>query len=550
MRLLLTASAAWLLAMTVFFTPGLLAQNTTAQLTGRVTDSSGAIITGARITVKGVLTGVLRESASNEAGNYTAPLLEPGTYDVVVEKQGFATFTQNGITLHVDQVARIDFQLRVGAVHETVSVTADAPLLQEAEAALGTVIENNNILEMPLNGRNPFDLVFLAPGAVQYERLDLPGNNIVLSNMSINGGPSMMNEVLLDGIPNTSPQHNQYALVPSIDAVQEFKVQTNSMSAEFGRTGGGVINVTMKAGTNQLHSTLYEFLRNSALDANNWINKRVGSPKAKFVFNQFGATLGGPVKKNKVFFFANYEALRRRLGKPVLFSVPTLEQRQGDFTKTLNQSGQLIAIYDPMTTRASGSANIRDLFPGNVIPKDRFDPAAAKLMKYWGAPNLPGEPLTGLNNFLSSKSEQYSVDQLHARVDYNLSSKLQVFGRFSWNSSQILPPNVFDNIANPASGPQVFTQRNVGLSGTYSIRLRDLRQCAPRLRAVPRRHAPARHGLRCYGGWVSGVHARWPANTDASEYIRERLFRIGYRLRHQQPGTAGECDTEEHHQHL
>lgn len=453
--------------------PALLAwgQATTAQLTGRVSDPSGAALPGARVSVTNAATGAVRESLTNETGNYSVPMLEPGVYSLRVEKEGFSGFVQQGLTLHVNQVARMDVQLQVGAVKESVLVTAEAPLLQEAEASLGAVIENANILEMPLNGRNPFDLVFLAPGAVEYERLDLPGNTIALSNMSINGGPSMMNEVLLDGIPNTSPQHGQYAMTPSIDAVQEFKVQTNNMSAEFGRTGGGVINVTMKAGTNQYRGVLYEFLRNGAMDANNWVNKRTGTARPKFVYNQAGFNLGGPIKRDKAFFFTNYEALRRRLGKPFLFSIPTIEQRQGDFTRTFTQRGEPVTIYDPMTTRPAptGGGNIRDAFPGNVIPASRFDRVAIAMSKYYPAPNLPGEPYTGLFNFISSKSEQYNVDQFNMRFDYNVSSRFQTFGRFSWNSSQIVPPNVFDNIANPASGPQIFTQRNAGISATWSL---------------------------------------------------------------------------------
>jgi hypothetical protein len=461
------------IALLAFLALNSFGQNTTAQLTGTVTDSSGAALPGAKVTVTNAGTGAVRESASNPSGNYAVPLLEPGTYHLRIEKEGFGAVIREGLTLHVDQVARIDIQLQPGAVKETVFVTADAPLLQEAEASLGTVIENRNIIEMPLNGRNPFDLVFLVPGAVQHDRLDLPGNMIALSNMSINGAPSMSNEVLLDGIPNTSPQHGQYAMTPSIDSVQEFKVQTNNMSAEFGRTAGGVINVTMKAGANQLHGVFYEFLRNRALDANNWINKRTGTDRPKFVYNQAGGNVGGPIRRNKAFFFGNYEAMRRRLGKPFLFSIPSLEMRQGDFSKLANQRGQSVAIYDPITTRpqAAGSAtNVRDPFPNNVIPVSRFDKVSANLLKYYPAPNLAGEKYTYQNNFISSVSERYNVDQIHTRLDYNFSPRFQSFGRFSWNSSNIIPPNVFDSIFNPASGPQIFTQRNVGLSGAYSIR--------------------------------------------------------------------------------
>ena len=211
--------------------------------------------------------------------------------------------------------------------------------------------------------------------------MPLPGNNIPLSNLSINGGPTMGNEILLDGIPDTSPQFNQFAVIPSIDAVQEFKVQTNNMSAEFGRTSGGVVNVSMRSGTNLLHGSLYEFLRNSVLDSNRWFNNATGQSKPPFRFNQFGGTVGGPIKKDKSFFFFNYEGLRRRTGRTFLFSVPTLDQRRGDFSTTRAATGQTIQVFDPETTRTvAGGAYQRDPFPGNVDsgqprqPRHRQDP--------------------------------------------------------------------------------------------------------------------------------------------------------------------------------
>jgi len=450
--------------------PAASAQTTAGQINGKINDPSGAAILGASVTATNMATGVSRQTASNELGNYTVPLLEPGMYKVTVQKEGFRLTERAGITLNVNTTVRLDFTMTLGAVTESVSVTADVSLLQTAEASLGAVIDNAKIVNLPLNGRNPFDLILLAPGAVAHGRPSLPGNNIPLSNISINGSPAMLNEVLLDGIPNTSPQFNQYAIVPSIDAVQEFKVQTNSMAAEFGRTGGGVVNVSMRGGTNAIHGTVYEFLRNNAFDSNNWFNNANGQKLPPFRFNQFGASGGGPVRKDKTFVFGNWEALRRVTGRTILFSVPTPEQRQGDFTQTLAQNGQQIQVYDPMTSRLLPNGSyLRDQFPGNRIPSSRFNAVSRNILPFWGQPNLPGHPVTRINNFISNKSEKFDTNQVNVRIDHSFGDANRLFGRFSWNDSLVMPPNVFENDANPASGPQLFTQRNFAVNDTHTF---------------------------------------------------------------------------------
>ncbi len=446
------------------------AQTTAAHISGRITDPTEAAITGAAITVINQNTGIRTNTVSNEEGDYLVPLLPPGTYRILIEKEGFRSVERSGITLHVNQAARIDFSLELGLVSEKVSVTADAPLLQLSEASLGAVIDNRKILDLPLNGRNPFDLVFLTPGAFAYRRPFFPGNNIPLTNFSVNGGPAMLNEVLLDGIPDTSPQYNQYVVIPSIDAVQEFKVQTSNMSAEFGRTGGGVINVSMRSGSNRLHGSVYEFLRNSALDANRWVNNRTGQPKPPFRYNQFGASAGGPIRRDRTFFFGNYEGLRRRTGRTFLFSVPTVEQRRGDFTRTRAQNGQLVEVFDPLTTRQVAPGRFeRDPFPGNLIPESRLNQIGRNILPFWAPSNLPGDPVTGINNFISNASESFALNQMNVRIDHACSDANRLFGRFSWNESEVTPPNVFKNDANPASGPQLFTQRNLALNDTHSF---------------------------------------------------------------------------------
>jgi len=458
-----------LICLALFASPRGNAQTTAGQITGKIDDPTGAAVAGAVVTAVNEATGVSRETTSNELGNYTVPLLEPGIYTVKVRKEGFRLTERGGITLHVNATIRLDFALTLGAVTESVSVTADTPLLQTAESSLKAVIDNKKIIELPLNGRNPFDLMFLAAGTQAFARPSYPGNNIPLSNFSVNGGPAMANEVLLDGIPDTTPQYNAYAIIPSIDAVQEFEVKTNNMAAEFGRTSGGVVNVSMRSGSNQLHGTAYDFLRNDALDANTWLNNKSGLTMPPFRYNQFGATIGGPIRRDRTFFFFNYEGLRRSTGRTFLFSVPTPEQRGGDFSQTRAQNGQTIAIYDPLALRQVGTAYERGQFPRNVIPPDRFNTVSKNILNYWAQPNLPGDPVTRINNFIKNSSETYAVNQTNTRIDHSFSQANRLFGRFSWNESWVTPPNVFGNNANPASGPQLFTQRNLAINDTHSF---------------------------------------------------------------------------------
>ena len=448
-----------------------LAQSPTAEITGRVTDPKNALIPGAKVVSRNTSKGATRETTTNESGYYTIPVLEPGDYEVSVQSPGFKPVTRSGIVLQVNQTARIDFALDIGDVKETVIVAADALLIQADNAALGAVVDNKKISDLPLNGRNPFDLIALTPGTTFYARPDLPGNNIPLSNFSTNGGPALTNEVLLDGLPDTVGQFNQVGVIPSIDAVQEFKVQTNNFGAEFGRTGGGVINVSLKSGTNQFHGVAYDFLRNDAFDANNWFNNRAGKSRPPFRFNEFGGNVGGPILHDRTFFFLDYEGLQRNIGRTYLFTVPTLDMRQGDFSRLRDTAGNPLRIFDPLTTRptADGSGRVRDMFPGNVIPRNRFDPAALAMLRYWAPPNTPGDQRTGANNFISTESEKYSTNQVNARFDRNIGRNHQLFGRVSWNDTLVVPPNVFGNIANPASGPQSFTQWNMGANDTWTV---------------------------------------------------------------------------------
>lgn len=445
----------------------LFAQATSASLSGRVTDPSAASVPDAQISAANLETGLKRETRTNEQGNYSVPLLPPGSYRVTVTKQGFRPISRSGITLAVDQAARIDFVLEVGAVTETVEVTAAVPLLDQETSALGQVIDNSKVVNIPLNGRSPFRLVQLTTNVMTAPSAngqfgDIPVNTMDDSIISINGGRAKTNEVLIDGIPSTTGVANQMTTIPSVDSTQEFKVQSNNLSAEWGRFGGGVINVSTRAGTNALHGSMFEFLRNSKLDANEFFNKRAGRATPPFRMNQFGFAVGGPVSlpklysgKDRTFFFADYQGTKWVRGDTFLTSVPTDLQRRGDYTQTFNQRGQRIIAYDPNSSRANpavAGAFIRDAFPGNVLPAARIDPIGRKLVEYYPQANTAGDPIIGTNNYASNAPRRIDQANFGARIDHNLSSSYRMFGRFSVNRSTLAQPDNFGNVATPGVG--------------------------------------------------------------------------------------------------
>lgn len=463
------------------------AQSTTAQITGRIVDQSGAVIPDALIDVIKVDTGVRRETRSNEVGNYVVPLLPPGIYQVSVKKEGFRSVTRGGVLLQVDQVARLDFVLDVGALTETVEITSAAPLLQQESASLGQIVDNIKIQSIPLNGRSPFRLVQLTPGVVGAPAAagqfgDIPVNTTWDANLSINGGRHQSNEVQIDGVPSTAGFFNQMTTIPSLEATQEFKVQSNSLSAEWGRFSGGVINVSTRSGTNEFRGALFEYLRNSAFDANDFFNNRAGSKKPPFRMNQFGGAIGGPVwlyklynGRNRTFFFTDYQGTRWRRGDVYIVTVPTQLERSGDFTRTFTPQGQMVRIFDPFSTRtnpANPSQYLRDPFPGNVLPQARLNPIAQKMITYYPMPNTAGEPVSGYNNFVSNASRRVDQNQVSVRVDHNVSDAWRMFARVAANGTSLTQPDYFGNVATPgpgAVGTTPFRQRTAVLDQSVTI---------------------------------------------------------------------------------
>ena len=326
---------------------------------GNVTDASGAAVPAANIRILNTDTNAASLTATNSEGFFTAPSLPVGSYSVTAEKTGFKKAVRSGITLQVDQRAQVDFRLDVGETTEAIEVTGEAPLVDTSSATVGKVVENRRIADLPLNGRNALALVMLTPGVKSQAGPTNSGfvdRGTALSAISINGGPSSLNAFIVDGGNNNTAFLADINANPTVDAVQEFKVQSNVMSSEFGFTAGGVVNIVTKSGTNTPHGSLYYFVRNDAFDARN----AFAATKAPFRYNQYGGTIGGPVilpkvynGRNKTFVFFNYEGWQNRRYQSNILSVPTAAMRAGDFSDLRDATGKQIQIYDPNTTVAN-----------------------------------------------------------------------------------------------------------------------------------------------------------------------------------------------------
>ncbi|MDQ6707989.1 MAG: TonB-dependent receptor, partial [Acidobacteriota bacterium] len=435
------------------------AQTHTATVRGIVTDHSGAVIGGAAVHLKNLDQNRDALSTTNQNGEYVFVQAQPGAYSLSVEAPGFKIYQRHGLLLEVAQVAEIDVTMELGAVTESIEITAQAPLLESASSTLGEVVNSKTAEDLPLNGRNSLQLVALTPGintTRSFRTANTSDGSIAAVAFSANGGRNVSNEIMLDGSPQVVMGYNQPAYVPTPDALQEFKVQTNNLSAEYGRTGGAVVNLVHRSGTKDFHGVLYEFLRNDALDANGFFNNKAGKEKAPFRYNQYGFTAGGPLTKsrNSTFFFVNWEGIREINPGDSTFTVPTLKMRQGDFTETGT------TIYDPTTVNAAG---VRQPFPGNVIPSNRFNPVATKILSYYPEPNLPGIS----NNFFSQQGTRRASANVSTKIDRRISDRQNLFGRFSWNNFDTNLANHFGNVASPNFGIDGGRNHSLTLDDTY-----------------------------------------------------------------------------------
>jgi len=428
----------------------LTAQSPQGTITGTITDPQRARVPGVEVIALRVDTQQRYTGLSSGDGTYAIPALPIGNYDITASLTGFSTYKRTGVVLEVGQRLRIDIELKVGAVSETVEVTGGISRVQTESSSTGTTVEQQRIENLPLNGRHVLDLVKLIPG-VEPRNRSIDGfaqvDNQGFSQISFNGGPTYGNQIFLDGGMNTVPVHNELSVVPMLDSVEEFKVLTNALPAEFGQSNGGVINIVTRGGTKQLRGSLYEFLRNDALDARNAFlttkDPITGRTKPVVRYNQYGGTVGGPViipkvydGRDKTFFFFGYEQWKYRTANVNRSTVPTQAERDGDFSNTRDGTGKVIPIYDPATTRPNpnGSGYVRDLLSGNIVPKTRMDQVSLKVLAYMPLPNVaPNNQYTNANNYLSLQSYPIDQDDLTIRIDHNFSDKNKLFGRFTDN---------------------------------------------------------------------------------------------------------------------
>jgi hypothetical protein len=416
-------------------------QAASAQLSGLVRDPGQLLAPGVTITLTHVATGQSRTFLTNAAGLYAATGLPPGEYELRAELAGFPPLVRRGIRLETGGVARLDLALVVGALDEQVTVTADMPVLRTGRATLGQVIDRDQVVQLPLKDRTFVSLVALSPGVALAPGTQLP---------RINGGRPRVNEYLYDGISALQPEPGQVAFFPVIDAIEDIRIETNAPPAEFGRFNGGVINLATKSGTNAVRGTAFEFARHEALNARNFFARQ--SPlKPRFRRQQFGGVLGGPLRRDRTFFFVDYQGQRQAIGRTVISTVPTPLQRQGVFTETVG--GRVPTIYDPRTTSGGGASATRTPFANNTIPADRIDPVASALLARYPLPTAGGTA----NNYQRLDNEIHDQDQFDARIDERLTARDRAFvrvSRFRERFTPVTPLPEGSGLTTGTLGPQ------------------------------------------------------------------------------------------------
>ncbi len=467
-----TARCTLLLAACALLCAGILySQTFTGAIRGVVTDASGASVPGAKVTISDVARGQDHVAETDAQGRYVVPNLQPSTYMLTVEAAGFQTYQRNPFDLQVQQQVTIDVQLELGEVTTVVEVEAAQPLLNTTIANLGQVIENKYILQLPLVSRNAMALTYLTPGVVRSGGRMGGQNN---TNFVANGSRNSTADVLLDGVTVTNPEQNsgitQLKYQPSVDAVQEFKVQTNFFSAEFGQTGGAVINMVTKSGTNEFHGTGYYFRRDDSLDANSFFANRQGSPRPDRARDQYGGVIGGPVKKDKVFFFANFERTEDNAPLSHTARYPTALERAGDFSETFTGGGAPVQIFNPLDTMEDPNNPgdiLRAPFPGNVIPQSMMDPVSLKAAAFFPEPTSEGFGPNRQQNWFAQAPRPDTSNQILGKGDINVSDQGRMSLRFSRSWSNNDPPNLFGE-GNPAYAFNEGPSSNTVYTGTAS----------------------------------------------------------------------------------
>ncbi|NWF84378.1 MAG: TonB-dependent receptor [Bryobacteraceae bacterium] len=425
------------LVIAVSITPAY-GQEVRASITGLVTDASGAAVANATVRVVNVASRVAITTTTNETGNYVTPFLSPGAYELTVEAGGFKRFQRQNIVLQLQDRARVDVQLEIGEMTQSVTVSDAVSTLETETASRGATLSNEMLANIPTQGRNPFQIAWAAPGVFKsggwrYLRsFDIAGT----TGFSANGGRSSENEVLLDGISNVRSSRTVIH-VPTMDSIQEFKILLNTYDAQYGRTGGGIVTMVTKGGTNQFHGTAFEYFQNDKLNANQFELNAAGKERPPNNINAYGFQVSGPVYlpklfdgRNRLFWMLAYEGMKQRSADPAVATVPEMAWRSGDFSTLYNASGAQVLIYDPLTTKNDGT---RTPFAGNRLPSSRLAKMATEALRYYPAPTSAGVGPARIQNYPFPSRWVGDMDQWIGRMDLNINSKNNVFFRYGQN---------------------------------------------------------------------------------------------------------------------
>lgn len=452
-----------------------LAQDFRSTLQGTISDPSQASLANAQVTLVQTETGTERSTTTDNLGFYVFQFLPPGTYDLTVKSAGFRTNVKKGIVLAVTQTVREDIAMQLGDTTETVSVVADVAVVEPDSTALGTALRQEIRDNLPLKGRSSLFMFTLTPGVVnnRYGEDTRPNDTITNVLFSANGGPVAATDVFVDGSSNTVNVNrgvNIAQWVPAVDSIAEFKLEVGTVPAQFGRSGGSATNMVIKSGTNRLSGSMYNFLRNSALDANLFFARGQNRPLAAFSANTFGFAVGGPVflpklydGRNKTFWFTSFEGAREGNGLDRTDSVPTAKMRTGDFSEVA------AAIYDPYSVTSASGTPTRTPFPGNMIPQNRQDPVARNMMSFWPSANLPTTGLPYVRNFQFSDKWPRNYNMFVGKVDQQFSEKFTSFFRLNYGTALLIFPHEFDGIASP--GRNIVNRPHFGISWGNTVLL-------------------------------------------------------------------------------
>ena len=445
------------------------AQSYTSQVTGLVKDTVGAIVPNAMLVATDTARGTSLSAKSDEQGVYRFPSLQPSTYRISCTMPGFRAFQQEGVTLLVDQVLQLDITLEVGEVKEIVTVTSTQAGVETANASLGQVVTQREIEELPLNLRDSLGLIALTPGTVLGANFSdggggNVGRNYFRSDFNVGGGRSGSQAIMLDGAPNTTGDVSRAVISPPVDAVQEFKVQATSYDAQFGRTSGGIVNVLTKSGTNDIHGSVYDFERDSSMDASNYF---ATGNVPNYHRRQTGGVVGFPILRDRWFMFGDFEALRQQLPVSTLSSVPTQAHRAGDFSSTYYQASATsapaqVVIYDPATYNATTGR--RTAFKGNIVPANRINPVALNILKSYPLPNQAGNAVTNVNNYVYTDNSVTNTNKYDLRTDLHPGEKTTIFGRFSRQTDARIVPGAMPPAVAGTVTDDHYAQIVIGLS--------------------------------------------------------------------------------------